>query len=96
MPKTVTRVTFRIESIGNGNTQVAAVLPDVEAKPGKWICYARIGQHSECSPAWYYSTRTATPAQYASLLTELRGIYETGRDAVQLKVVRRIARTPRS
>jgi hypothetical protein len=41
-----------------------------------WTCYARMGQHSSCGVDWYYSTRPATPDEYAPLLRELQGIYE--------------------
>lgn len=90
MPKSsVIRVAFRIDRSG-AHKQVTAVLPDLEANPGHRVCYAHVGQHGECSWGWYYSTRRATPTQYASLLQELQSLYET--DGVQLRAVKRIQR----
>ncbi len=81
------RVTFRIDRNGDPAT-LTAVLPDLPANPGRDVCYAHVGQHSECSRDWYYSTRPATPKVYRSLLGELRQIYRP----FKLKIVRRIGR----
>ncbi len=51
----------------------------IDGKPftikGQWLrqCYARIGQHAECSDGFQKRTR-ATPEQYAPLLRELESI----------------------
>lgn len=84
---TYTRVIFRIDR----HRQVTAVLPDVPANAGHWVSYAHLGQHSECSRAWYYSTKPAKPAEYEPLLKELRGIYETGTAPVRVRVMQRIS-----
>ena len=52
-------------------------------------CYAHVGQHGGASRLWLQKGRLATPAEYADLLAELRGIYENGEDAVILKVYKR-------
>ena len=66
--------------------EVTAVFPTLPANPGFMVCYAHIGQHSECSRDWYYTTRPATEAERASLLAELRQIY----DDCELIVQRRL------
>lgn len=72
--------------------QVTAVFPTLPADVGGTVmtCYAHIGQHSGCSHGWYASTMPAAPADYADLLAEIKGIYETGDDTVTLQVFRRI------
>ena len=70
------RVLFRVD---RGDFQdVTAVFddPDFEvSKDGYAVCYAHIGQHSECSREWYNGTRAAKPSEYAPLLAELRQVY---------------------
>ena len=90
-----TRVTFRAERFGTFKGHVTAVLPDVPANPGNWVCYAHIGQHSECTQAWYYTTRPAKAKEYAPLLKELRRVYGAYPDPVKLDVVARISRKVR-
>lgn len=70
------RVLFRAERSGDFKGHVTAVLPDIEANYGCMVCYAHIGQHSECSLAWYHETRAAKPNEYADLLNELQQIYD--------------------
>ncbi len=36
------------------------------------MCYAHVGQHGGCDLGWYYLTRPATEAEYASLKHEAR------------------------
>lgn len=88
------RVSFRIDRNGDP-ASLTAVLPDLPANPGHMVCYAHIGQHSECTRDWYYSTRPAFPREYRGLLRELRGIYGAaqapGNDRMRLRIVRRIA-----
>jgi len=64
-------VLFRVRS-----GEVTAVFPS-ECGTDEWdfTCYAHVGQHGSCSRAWYNTTRKAKPAQYESLLAELRQIY---------------------
>lgn len=52
-------------------------------------CYARIGQRGSADINYARSRRPASSEDAAGLLSELRGIYETGEDAVNLKIVRR-------
>lgn len=82
-------VIFRADSYG-----VTAVFPTLPGTYDPWTatCYAHVGQHGSCSRDWYWTTRAATPAEYADLLAELRSIYERGPDAVPLKIARRWTR----
>jgi hypothetical protein len=72
-------VIFRTERHSSALTVVTAVFPSLPGTgdPDTATCYAHIGQHGQCSRAWYRTTRAATPEEYASLLRELRNIYET-------------------
>lgn len=96
MPKLETLpVIFRAESNGtpNGSVHVTAVFPTLPGNydPRTFTVYAHVGQHSAGSPEWYRTTRPATEAESASLLAELRTIYETppaGEEPAKL-VVRR-------
>lgn len=86
-------VIFRAERSGPYKGEVTAVFPSIPSDyHGGTLCYAHIGQHGGCSDGWYRKTRLATPEEYGPLLSELRGIYETGDDAVRLVV--RTRRTP--
>lgn len=80
-------VVFRVESNGD----MLAVFPSIPADyHGSMLCYSRVGQHGACSNSHYYrNTKPATPEQYAPLLSELRGIYESGEDAVRLIPLKR-------
>ena len=86
------RVIFRADKFG----EVVAVFPDAEGRSdpnrrgaSRLNCYAHVGQHGDASAGWYRTTRPATEVEYAPLLAELRGIYETGPDAVRLVVSKR-------
>lgn len=58
--------------------------------PDTRVCYAHIGQHSECNLAWVFeNTRPATFVEYRDLMRELRGIYD---DGDRIKIVKRIRR----
>ena len=70
-------VVFRAERSGDHKGEVTAVFPTEYEHNGLHSCYAHIGQHGACSRAWYAKTRPATESEYADLLAELRGIYET-------------------
>jgi hypothetical protein len=82
------RVVFRLDATG----EVTAVFPDILHSPGHVTCYAHIGQHGGCSWDWYRRTWPAAPHEYASLLAELRGIYESEANYVRLDVRKRIQR----
>ncbi len=83
-------VIFRAERSGPFKGDVTAVFPTLDEGQGTMRCYAHIGQHSGCCLEWYWSTRPARPAEYASLLAELRDIYERDGD---VKLVVRKRRT---
>lgn len=86
-------VVFRAERAGPYKGEVTAVFPSIPSDyHGGTLCYAHVGQHGGCNDAWYRNTRAAKPEEYAPLLSELRAIYETGDDPVQLVVRQR--RTP--
>jgi hypothetical protein len=56
-------------------------------------CYEHVGQHGGCSFGYFWSGKKCKPEEYADLLTELRGIYETNDDEhVGLKVYTRRSR----
>ena len=80
------RVIFRFDKSAQ---EVVAVFPYLAPSGNYMTCYSHVGQHSGCSLDWYRRTRPATPEQYAPLLAELRGIYETGPDAVRLVIAKR-------
>jgi len=85
-------VIFRAEKSGDFKGQVTAVFPTLPHDyAGRYFTvYAHIGQHGAGSPGWYRETRAAKPDEFAPLLRELRGIYETGPDAVRLEVRQRM------
>lgn len=72
-------IIFRAERTGDFKVEVTAVFPTMaEDYAGRHVTvYAHVGQHSSGSIDWYRSTRPARPEEYADLLAELRGIYET-------------------
>lgn len=80
-------VLFRVERSGPHKGEVTAVFPSLPANPGNLLCYAHVGQHCEGSIEWYHGTRAAKPAEYESLLRELRRIYE--RDGDKMRVMNR-------
>lgn len=54
-----------------------AVFPAIPSDyHGNMLCYAHIGQHGSCSPAYYAASRPATADEIAPLLAELRRVYE--------------------
>ena len=84
-------VMFRMDKSGE-HREVTAVFPTQVERDGSFTVYAHVGQHSTGSREWMTSrTRPATPAEYASLLHELRDIYENPHygEPVKLKVVQR-------
>ena len=86
-------VLFRFDRDRFGDGEVTAVFPTLPGTDdvNTMTCYAHIGQHGACVSTWLWDTRPATPAEYAPLLAELRGIYETGPDACRLVIRQRIS-----
>jgi hypothetical protein len=70
------------------NPEVTAVFPsECGTDEYDMTCYAHVGQHGSCHRGWYNKTRRALPAEYASLLAELRDIYAP---EYTLRVVRKM------
>ena len=85
-------VIFRAEKSGDSKGEVTAVFPTLGGTGAHdFTVYAHIGQHSSGTRGWYNQTRAARPDEYASLLSELRRIYERGEDAVKLRVTERFS-----
>ena len=79
-PQTI-RVAFRVGDDGD----VFALFPDSPADmSGGIVCYMHVGQHSAASPELMDSARAATEAERADLLAELRGIYETDGNTLEV------------
>lgn len=72
-------VIFRAERSGEFKGEVTAVFPTILGASDwrSFTVYAHCGQHSVGWPGWYAKTRSAKPEEYAPLLRELRGIYES-------------------
>lgn len=71
-------VIFRAERSGEFKGDVTAVFPTLAGTSRHdFTIYAHVGQHGTGSFDWYRGTRPATPAEYAPLYRELRGIYES-------------------
>lgn len=71
-----TRMVFRTTKRGPFKGDVDAVILGYPVAPGKLVCYAHVGQHSECWREWYRDeTRPATRTERAALVRELRRIY---------------------
>lgn len=73
-----------------GPPEVTAIFTSRRINParhaGHRVCYAHVGQHSECSIEWVLKdTRPATKAEYAALLRELRQIYNTDGDTLVIR-----------
>jgi hypothetical protein len=85
-------VIFRAERSGDFKGDVTAVFPTLPGTydPATFTVYAHVGQHGTGGRPWYWTTRRAKPDEFADLLRELRGIYETGPDAVRLEVRQRM------
>jgi hypothetical protein len=52
-------------------------------------CYAHVGQHGGACLSLLRLGRPAKPEEFADLLDELRGIYESSDDPVKLRVAKR-------
>lgn len=67
--QTGTRVIFYLDDDGG----VFAYFPDMGTDENFFLCYARIGQHSACSPEYIKGRQKAKLWQYGDLLKELIG-----------------------
>lgn len=72
-------VIFRAERSGDFKGDVTAVFPTLphDTQGRNLTIYAHVGQHGGGSFTWYHATRAAKPDEFADLLRELRGIYES-------------------
>lgn len=72
-------VIFRVVPHGKFKGEVTAFFPSIAADRdySNCQCYAHVGQHGSASYGFYKTQRLATPAEYADLLSELKGIYES-------------------
>ena len=53
-------------------------------------CYEHIGQHGGASFQYFLSGKKCKPEEYADLLKELRGIYESALDPLELVVYQKM------
>lgn len=80
-------VVIRMEGNKRDGLTPVAFFPYAHVNYGTLGCYAHIGQHSEGSLDYYYSTRkpkAADAAAVGALVMELKSIYEQGEDPVML------------
>lgn len=76
----MTKVTFYYD---HNDGQILAYFPGLVAdQKGNKTCYAHIGQHSACSPAYVRTLKLATTEQYKDLLSEL--VLAIGYDDLQI------------
>ena len=57
------------------NGEIIAFFPELKVHYGNITSYMHIGQHGEASYSFYSSLKNATEKEYASLLEELKCIY---------------------
>ena len=60
----------------NKNGEVIAFFPEFHVQHGNIMSYMHIGQHSEASLDFYYSTKKASVQEYDTLFNELKTIYD--------------------
>ena len=66
--------------------EVVAFFPEIAANYGNILSYMQIGQHSEASLEFYWTTKKATEAEYKPLLKELKAIYNDCELVVKRKI----------
>lgn len=66
--------------------EVIAFFPEIEANYGNILSYMHIGQHSEASLEFYWTTKKATETEYRPLLEELKVRYDDCKLVVRQKV----------
>lgn len=70
--KCFTRVIFRA---WKDSKSIVAIVLDVEANPGRVVCYEHVGQHGEGTYHGIVDDSTpATPEQYDRLKEEMQGL----------------------
>jgi hypothetical protein len=70
--------------------ELCAYFPTEFWARGQIASYAHVGQHGGASTEWLQKGRPASPTEYAELLNELRGIYESNdAEHIKLKVYKR-------
>lgn len=88
---TMIPVCFRTVRRGDFKGNVTAVFLDTTLNPVRRpetnrMCYAHVGQHSECTLYWIIdNTRPATAAELQPLLSELRSIYDVDGDSLVVR-----------
>lgn len=81
------KVIFRkVKNPYTGEYEAVAFFPETEANHGNIMSYMHIGQHSEASLEFYWTTKKATEAEYKPLLEELRAIYDDCELVVKRKI----------
>lgn len=56
--------------------EIIAFMPEANVNYGNILSYMHIGQHSEASLEFYWTTKKATEEEYKPLLEELKMIYD--------------------
>ena len=71
------KVIFRkVKNPYTGEFEVVAFFPEASANYGNILSYMHIGQHSEASIEFYWSTSKVSAEEFKPLLDELRAIYD--------------------
>jgi len=92
MSKKIVKVLFRKDRSGDFKGSITAIFPEswkdnTWTNTGNVAGYVHVGQHCECSIAWYQQrTVKASPEEYAELLLELKSVYHD----YELKVVQKM------
>lgn len=58
------------------DNEIIAFMPEASVNCGNILSYMHIGQHSEASLEFYWTTKKATEEEYKQLLEELKMIYD--------------------
>lgn len=56
--------------------EIVAFFPELRANYGNIVSYIHVGQHGEASYYFYSGLKNATEDEYATLLEELKRIYD--------------------
>ena len=66
--------------------ETVAFFPEATVNYGNILSYMHMGQHSEASVEFYWTTKKATEAEYKPLLEELKAIYDDCELVVKRKI----------